>query len=662
MSRYDTAGLFWEDQPPVRQSAKRAVAEERPRYMPPIPNTGWTTPTEFPRLDAAKVIALDTETKDPHLLDKGPGVRTGGHIVGLSVGTDDGQRWYFPVRHSLGGNMDPGMVFRWAKEELGRETQIKVGANLLYDLDYLAHEGVVVRGPLFDVQVAEPLLDENAVSYSLDSLSRKYLGETKVDELLYDWCYEAYGGRPGRPQAANIWRAPVQLVGPYAEGDVDLPLRIFEKQRVELEKQGLWELFQLESAIIPMLLAMRRRGVAVDTVAAQNAYDALTMEIEELYHSIGGINIHAAAEIAQMCDRAGIVYPYTKTGKPSFTKTWLERHADPRIQAIQNIRTLTKARDTFVKGYILEDHVNGRIHAQFHQLRGDENGTVSGRFSSSNPNLQNIPSRHPRLGPLIRGMFIPEPGEKWLKIDWSQIEYRLLCHYGIGESAEKARKMYREDPSTDFHVFTSELTGVERKSAKGINFGLVYGMGEPSLAGHLGKQLNEVKPIFDAYHENMPFVKETYNVVQSAAQRRGWIRTIGKRLRRFDRWEPSDWNAKSDDFEALPLEEARAKWGARIRRAFCHKALNSLLQGSAADIMKEAMRQIWEAGVCDVLGAPLLTVHDELDWSVPQTKEGMDAAKEVHHIMETCVPLQVPLRAESELGANWGQLDKLSFE
>lgn len=472
MTQYDAQGLFWDERPPVRQSVKRAATEERPRFMPPIPKTGWTPPNEFPRLDSAKVISIDCETKDPHLLDKGPGVRTGGHIVGLAVGTDDGGRWYFPIRHSLGGNIDPSMVFRWAKEELGREHQIKVGANLLYDLDYLAHEGVVVRGPLFDVQVAEPLLDENAVSYSLDSLSRKYLGETKVDELLYDWCHQAYGGKQGRPQAANIWRAPVELVGPYATGDVDLPLRIFEKQKVELERQGLWELFQLESAIIPMLLAMRRRGVRVDIKAADDTYQALTMEIEDLYQAVGGINIYAADDIAKMCDKAGIAYPTTKRGAPSFRKDWLERHAHPSIQAIQQIRTLTKARDTFVKGYILDDHVAGRIHAQFHQLRGDENGTVSGRFSSSSPNLQNIPARHPRLGPLIRGIFVPEPNERWLKIDWSQIEYRLLCHYGLGASAEKARRMYREDPSTDFHVFTSELTGVPRKEAKGINFGL----------------------------------------------------------------------------------------------------------------------------------------------------------------------------------------------
>lgn len=190
---------------------------------------------------------------------------------------------------------------------------------------------------------------------------------------------------------------------------------------------------------------------------------------------------------------------------------------------------------------------------------------------------------------------------------------------------------------------------------------VVYGMGEPSLAGHLGKQLHEVKPIFEAYHTNMPFVKETYSAVQSAAQRRGWIRTIGKRLRRFERWESSNWNDKGEDFEALAHEEALEKWGPRVRRAFCHKALNSLLQGSAADIMKEAMRQIWEAGLCDVLGAPLLTVHDELDWSVPDTAEAMEAAKEVHRIMETCVPLSVPLRAEAEFGTDWGHLEKFTF-
>jgi hypothetical protein len=343
--------------------------------MPPIPDTGWRPPTEFPRLDAASRIAIDCETYDPTLLSKGPGVRTGGYIVGLAIGTDDA-RWYFPMRHSVQSemNLDPDAVMHWARDQLRDARQPKVGAHLLYDLDFLAEAGVTVAGPLLDVQIAEPLLDENAPSFSLNALARKHLGESKVEEALYSWAALAYGGPVDRSQASNIHRSPPSLVGPYAEGDVDLPLRILDKQQTQLAAENLTELFDIESRLIPLLLAMRRRGVRVDLDAAQRAYDSFSRRIEHVERGLGGINVFAAEEIAAYCRKHRIEFPLTEKGNPSFTADFLKRHDNALIRSITDVRKWYKTRDTFIKGYILDSHVNGRIHAQFNQLRSDDKG------------------------------------------------------------------------------------------------------------------------------------------------------------------------------------------------------------------------------------------------------------------------------------------------
>ncbi|HEY6019839.1 MAG TPA: hypothetical protein VIY48_08015, partial [Candidatus Paceibacterota bacterium] len=337
MSRHDLVGIWWQDAERIPRSQG---GDNRPRPMPPIPDTGWMPPAEFPRLDAARLIAIDTETCDPHLSERGPGVRTGGYIVGLAVGTDDGQRWYFPMRHTVQRemNLDPDVVLRWARNELCRTGQPKVGANLLYDLDYLYAAKVPVTGPFYDVQIAEPLLDENAFSYSLESIGRKHLGEGKRDDALYRWSAVAYGGKPERAQAANIWRCPPALVGPYAEGDVDLPLRILEKQRTRLGEQDLIDLFDLESRLIPLLLAMRQRGVRVDVGAAQRVYDLFTERIKSAEQRLGGINVYAANDIARYCQKHHIEFGVTEQGNPSFTASFLEHHSDPLIRSIHDVR------------------------------------------------------------------------------------------------------------------------------------------------------------------------------------------------------------------------------------------------------------------------------------------------------------------------------------
>jgi len=646
------ASLFWQDLPQER--ARVAVV----RPMPPIPDTGWRPPSKFPRLEAAKVLAIDCETKDPNLNDQGPGsIRRDGHIVGISVGTEDGARWYFPMRHEVGGgNMDADQVLRWAADELTRPGQTKVGANLMYDAEWLASEGVDITNgdPKFiDVQWQEALLNENAKSYALETLGRKYLGEGKQSNALYEWCSAAYGGVPDSKQRANIYRAPAALVGPYAESDVDLPLRIAALQKAVLTAEGLDGIADLENALIPILLAMRRRGVRVDVDAGNALSDRLGAELAALQRE-HGIDMWAASQIAARCDALGIDYPRTPKGAPSFTAAWLKLQSAPLLVGVYKMRRIDKLRSTFVDGHALGHLVAGRVHAQFHPLRGDDSGTVSGRFSSSLPNLQNIPARDDSLAPLIRGLFLPDDGHRWVRFDWSQIEYRLLVHYARGGGSDDARAQYRNDPTTDFHRMVSELTGIDRKPAKNINFGLVYGMGVKKMAAALGRSEEATRALFEQYHRLLPFVKETFDAAAQIASQRGYIRTLLGRRRRFELWEPRQWDK---DAEACGKEAATAAWGKDIRRAHTHKALNSILQGGAADIMKKAMVDIWRSGVCKVLGAPLVTVHDELGWSAAYTPEADEALAETHRIMETCVTLRVPLRAEREEGPSWGQLE-----
>lgn len=631
MDRYDRQGLWWADSAPVKGAG--APRERVIRNVAP-PHTGWEPHTEFPNLKGIALLGLDTETKDLALPTRGPGaVRGAAHAVGVSVATEDGA-WYFPLRHEYeperGSNQNPDAVFEWLGDVLSQGMPV-VGANLMYDLEVLRAEGVKSpTGPLYDVQIAEPLLNETAYSYDLDVLSRQYLKTGKETPALYQWIEESFGNK--KEPRADIWRSPPSLVGPYAESDALLPLQILDLQREQLRAEDLLDLFELECGLVPLMVDMRFRGVPIDQDKAEQAASWLHAQAKVAQLKIPKIDVWSNASVARAFDEEKIEYPRTEAGNASFTKLFLESVADahPLAQAVLDVRLYEKAANPFVESYLLEALHNGRVHCQFHPLRSRDYGTVSGRFSSSNPNLQNIPARHPVIGPLIRSLFVPERGCRWRRQDYNQVEYRGLAHYAVGRRADALREQYNSNPKTDFHQATVDMvnqyTGVllDRKPAKNINFGLTYGMGKDKLIRSLGVSRSLGEKLFEAYHEAMPMVQKTYKGAERLAKRRGFIRTILKRRRRF----------KDDDGT--------------------HKALNALLQGTAADILKKAMRDMYRAGLCTVLGAPHLTVHDELDWSDPGTPQSTEAFAEVEHIMETCVPLRVPLLVDVSIGNDWG--------
>lgn len=656
--------MFWQDMPTSRKHSEREL------IRPPVPETGWRAPTVFPNLTAATVLSLDTETYDPGLLTSGPGWARGvGHIVGFSVGAKaaDGTigKWYFPIRHedTPEDNLDPDHCFAWLRDQVG-DQRPKVGANLMYDIGWLAQEEVYVKGPLFDVQHAEALLDERA-RVGLDVLASKYLNKHKEGSLLYQWCADYYGGQVTDRQRANIYRSPPSLVGPYGESDASLPLEIMEKQWPLLAAEGLLDLFSMECRLIPLLVAMRFAGVAVDLARAEEYYERLGKQVTVLEVSLKddvgfSMNVNAPDDLARAFDQLGIPYGRTPPsnsfpdGKPSFTADFLSSVKHPFAQKAVDIRQREKLRGTFIKSYILDNHVNGMVYGTFNQLRGEKGGTRSGRFSSDSPNLQNIPIRT-EIGKEIRRLFVKDPGHvAWRKYDYSQIEYRMLAHFATGPGSDELRATYNNDPDIDYHNLVHDLilsmTGIDliRGHTKNMNFGLIYGLGEPALAGQLGLELSAAKRLFDAYHTGAPFAKATMKATMAEAQSYGVITTILNRKSRFDHWEPAAWGAYG---VALPYGAAISKYG-QIKRAKTHKALNRRLQGSAADLMKKAMLICWEDGIFDEIGVPRLTVHDELDFSDPGGKD--KAFDEMQRVLETAIPLRIPVRADYESGPNWG--------
>lgn len=668
MSRFDNIGLFWEDLPEERGGRNRVYVQ------PDIPETGWRPPTEFPNLSAAKAISYDVETYDPELSAHGPGwARGNGHICGISLAVPDGTSWYFPMRHTVEPeyNMDPEQVLRFVKHTL-EDSRPKIGANLYYDMGWLQEEGVHPGGDHYDVQYAEALLNSEAPDVSLEHLSQEYLGEGKDSPYLYQWLADYYGGAVGPKQRANIYRATPRLVGPYAQSDAALPLRVMVSQWAKLHDWGLLDLYLTECRLIPLLVAMRHKGAPVDINYAEQLRDELAGDIakvdEQLRHYVGfEVNVNAGKSLAKAFDQLGLWYPRTAPtkgapkGNPSFRKEFLESHGHEFAQLVTERRQMEKIRGTFLESYILNNHVNGRVHGEFHPLKGDGYGARSGRFASRNPNLQNIPTRS-KLGKRVRKAFASHMGNNWRKFDYSQIEYRLLAHHAVGRGADEIRRRYRSDPETDYHLATQklvlELTGleIERSKIKNINFGFIYGMSQPKLARYLGLDTDTAANLFDSYHAAVPFARETMQFYMDMIDRVGYVTTFAERRSLFPKWTSRAYRA---DAEAMDFEEALDEYG-RVKRAFSHKGLNRVLQGGAADIMKRAMVACYEQGVFAETGIPLLTVHDELDFE----DEGVALSvwQDMARIMETCAPeITVPIVVDHEVGPSWGEVKEVAL-
>jgi len=606
------------------------------------PRSDWVAPDILPDLSSASRIAVDLETKDPNLRVSGPGWATGdGHVTGIAIATD-GWSGYLPIRHEGGGNLDAGFVFRWLNKSLSTNCD-KIFHNALYDVGWLRREGVTLNGKIQDTVIAAPLIDENRRQYSLNSLGLDYCKEIK-DETLLTEAAKSHGVDP----KAEMYKLPAKFVGEYAEQDAVLTLKLWDKLKKLLEIQKLEPIYELESSLIPLLVEMRWRGVRVDVNKAEETVAKLKQQekdcIKQIKYKYGvDVDVWASASVAKAFDKAGLTYPRTqKTNAPSFTGKWLEGldHGLPKL--VVEARKLQKIRSAFIENMILEHSHKGRIHGQMHPLRGDSGGTVSGRFSYSTPNLQQVPARDPILGPLVRGLFLPEEDHVWGAYDYSQQEPRLTVHYASKMNlpgSDEAVSAYRHDDA-DFHQIVADMAGIARKDAKVINLSLSYGMGKSKLIQALGINELEAEALFNNYHSKVPFIKELTLSCSRRAENVGEITTLLGRKCRFDMYE-----ARNEKTQPLPMDKAIEEYGQNIRRAFTYRAFNRLIQGSAADMTKQAMLDLWKEGI-----VPHIQVHDELDISVKNKEE----SRKIVEIMETCVDLNVPSKVDAEIGDTWG--------
>lgn len=606
----------------------------------------WSCPNEYKDLSSYPEIAIDLETRDDGIT-KGLGAgwaTNNGEVIGFAVAVD-GWQGYYPFNHFGGGNMVPEQVLKYIRTVCALPNK-KIFHNAQYDLGWLQAMGMTVNGEIIDTMVAAAIIDENRWSYSLNNLARDYLGEIKAETDLNEAAKDH-----GIDPKAEMWKLPAEHVGFYAEQDARLTYLLWQRFKHEIVTQNLTTIWELESKLLPILIKMRQRGVRVDVEKANRLTVEFASQEKVLLQKINklvgkDVDIWAARQIGEAFDKLKIEYPRTeKTGEPSFTQNWLHNSKHQISQLIVQAREINKFHNTFLAGILKYEH-KGRVHAEINQLRSDSGGTVSGRLSMSNPNLQQLPARNKEFGPKIRGLFLPEEDHKWGSFDYSQQEPRMVVHYAasIGEGYEGSQELVRayENASADFHQTIAELVGIERSQAKTIGLGLMYGMGKNKLANSLGLSKEEAEVLISKYNRKVPFVKLLSDRCMKKANDEGIIRTKKGRKCRFDMWETKDFGLHT----AETFENAVAKYGKDgIKRAFTYKALNRLIQGSAADQTKQAIVSCYEQGYL-----PILQIHDELCFNVKAGDE-----LKIKEIMETCMEFKVPSVVDISIGDDFGQ-------
>jgi len=665
-------------------------------------NSDWQIKEEFPALRNADILAVDCETRDPGLIEYGPGwTRNEGHLAGISIAAVFGQEVfsnYYPIGHIVHGkdsNMNKNQVISWLQKEL-KYNNPKVFANASYDLGWLSTENIQVNGLIEDVQIMAPLIDENMWSYSLDTLGKYYLNESKNEDLL-NKAIKHYGLKNPK---AEMHKLESQFVGKYAEQDAVLTLKLYNHFNPLIDKdplsgKSLRQVYELETKLIPILFKMQQRGIRVDISKAEQVREEFIKQIKEKQKWLNSqagfeLNVNSGDDLGRACDKMGITYlRTTKTNKPSFTKEFMEQHSSNFVRTIRETRKMLKAQSTFIEGAILDKVYNGRIYPQFHQLRREEDhisgikGTGYGRFSCSGPNIQQISARDETIAPLIKSMFLPEEGTLWGSFDWKAQEPRWTVHKAVQlyrantptywldhlGTAEAALQKYLNNPTTDYHQMVADLASISRKNAKTINLGIAYGMGGARLCKDLGlpteyrkmfgKMIEMAGPegqeLLDKYHKNAAFIKGLSKFCDKFAQDNGYIRTHYGRHARFNKWVSSDFDTarkitpKSfEDMRAAIKDPENPLYGHGMARANTYVAMNRLIQGSSADQTKQAMIDVYEVNYL-----PLACIHDELAVPINIGNKNKES-KEIKEIMENCIPLLIPMQIDVGLGETWG--------
>lgn len=643
-----------------------AKKKGNPNQMPMgflLPETDWEVPRSLPDFSGERIVAVDIETKDDGLNnDIGPGWVYGlGYIAGVGITTSRESK-YFPVRHPETSNWDQGPLVSYLHDLFNSSTRV-VFHRAIYDLGWLTTSwGLPIPRNLDDTMIMEFMLHEYEKTFNLDDTCRRN-GIKGKDETLLRQAADAYSCDPKK----DMWRMPAKYVGPYGEQDGNATLEAAQLLLPQIENQGALEAYRLEIDLIPMIIDMRRRGIRVNTNYCEELKDQLIVDRDEVLAeisrnlaigrdiTIGDINSPMFLEKA--FNSESLPVPRTARGNPSFEADVISKIDHWLPELILKAKQMNEASNKFVGKYILGYVHRGRIHAEIHQTKSDDGGTRTTRMAYSDPPLQQMPSRNPLIKRRIRQAFEPEEGTIWGALDYSQQEYRLIVHFAYLMSlpgAAEAVEQYIQDPRTDFHTMVAEMTKLPRKKAKDVNFAKAFGAGVPKFALMTGMSLEEAAATMSQYDEEMPFVKRLNETCSSLANRRGYIRLLDGARSHYDLWEPR-WQ-DGEFLAAVKQEEAMRRvrdsnhpwFRKKLKRAMTHKAMNSLIQGSAARMTKLAMRESYRAGLL-----PLLQMHDELDYPFNDPND----AKLAQEIMRDVVKLEVPLVVDAEFGTNWGEAE-----
>tara|TARA_B100001093_G_scaffold520077_1_gene612520 strand:+ start:3944 stop:5770 length:1827 start_codon:yes stop_codon:yes gene_type:complete len=600
------------------------------------PESKWRPPNILPQL--SDIVAIDLETCDPNLKRSGPGYkRNDGKVIGIAL-ADKHHCLYLPFDHLGGDNLDKRIIVSYVNDVVGKCSEV-IMANAMYDLGWLETLGIKVSCPVRDIQVAEALIDEECFSYSLNTIAKKYLNIEKQEEDLKE-AAEAWDVNP----KGEMWKLPARFVGKYAEMDARLTWDVYQQQIPILKEQDLWKVWELETELIPVLLHMTMKGVPVDLDKADILNKQLKQKEINLRKQFGDIDIWSPPQLAKYCESLGLIVPRTEKGNPSVSKDFLQHCEHPEIKLIYETRLINRLRKVFVEDIILQQNYKGRIHADFKQTTSDSGGTRSGRLSSANPNMQQVPKRS-EIGKAIRQLYIAEPNSLWCKADYSSQEPRLQVHYALHgqfgrplpgsvealDSFLKGEKLY---------TFFEKTTGLPYDTCKMLCLGISYGMGNKKMAQTLGLSTEVCSNTMQKFNKEAPFLKILFDNVMNQANKKGYIKTILGRRARFDFWMPS---FNDQPVKTFKIAKGRYK-DQPLFRAFTSKALNRLIQGSAADQAKVAMVNTYKAGH-DLR----LPVHDEINVMVDSEQE----ANKIKTIMENAIPLKVPVVADIDLGPTW---------
>jgi DNA polymerase-1 len=590
------------------------------------PETGWRPPVSLPELSRYKDLGFDTETDGTDVIND--------RAIGIGISTPDRKNFYLPWGHKGGGNLDKALVLRWAKRELRGKTLH--GINCKFDNHMCLNDGIDLEAQgcqWSDLAFRAGLLNEHRYSgFNLDSLSKEYLpnGERKI--------------YPSTVDAKDFHLAAAGEVAERCEYDAFLALRLAEETDPLIEKEELGKVLKLENDLIYAVTYMERQGAKIDVDKLERWRKEARKIVEEsfmsIYKAVGfKVNPNSGPDMENLFNHLGLKFPVGAEGKGSFEAKFLKTIPHPIVQQALRMRKMDSLRSKYLDKYAKAIYPGDILRYNLHQLRGDEYGTVSGRFACANVNIQQVMKVERQIKELgedflIRELFIPERGKTWLSADADQIEFRLFAHYA---NSPKLNQAYAENPEIDFHqlvcnMIREVLAEFSRSRAKGINFGKLFGMGKDKMRrelnlDHSDEERRLCDTLFSAYDAEFPEAKRLLNAAARAAEQRGWVKTYLGRRSHF------------------PTKER------------LHKALNSVIQGTAADVMKQKILELYQTRH-DTEFTMRMTVHDEVDGDVPSPEH----AKKVSEILNTqSFPFRVPILWSVDTGTDWAEYQKQKY-